>query len=101
MSEEDIEHTSILARRGYTWILYQEGQLTHLNPMSGEDSEHISILCQKRTVNTPQSWSGENSEHTSILFRRGYLHIRTSILCWHGRETSRSLIIMHRASKTP
>src|ERR1700735_2852104 len=82
----------------YTSILYQEGQLTRLNPISGEDSRHTSILCQERTVNTPQSSSGENSEHTSILVRRGH----TSILCGHGRETSRSLIIMpHRASKTP
>jgi hypothetical protein len=44
----------------------RRGQWTHLNPMSGEDSGHTSILCQERTVNTPQSWSGENSEHTSI-----------------------------------
>jgi hypothetical protein len=114
-------------RRGYTWILYQEGQLTHLNPISGrtvdtpqsyirrgqwthlnpmpgEDSEHTSILVQERTVNTPQSWSGENSEHTSILVRRGYLYIRrghTSILCQYGRETSRSLIIIGRPRKTP
>jgi hypothetical protein len=27
-----------------------------LNPISGEDSRHTSILCQERTVNTPQSW---------------------------------------------
>src|ERR1700684_3625050 len=88
-------HTSILVKREYTSILYQEGQLTRLNPISGEDSRHTSILCQERTVNTPQSSSGENSEHTSILVRRGH----TSILCGHGRETSRSLIIMpHRAS---
>jgi len=51
----------------------QEGQLTRLNPISGEDSGHTSILCQERTVNTPQSWPGENSEHTSILVRRGYI----------------------------
>ena len=29
--------------------------------MSGEDSEHTSILVQERTVNTPQSWSGEDT----------------------------------------
>jgi hypothetical protein len=33
----------------------RRGQWTHLNPMSGEDSEHTSILVQERTVNTPQS----------------------------------------------
>jgi len=45
----------LLVRRGYTSILYQEGQLTRLNPISGEDSGHTSILCQERTVDTPQS----------------------------------------------
>jgi len=39
----------------------RRGQWTHLNPMSGEDSEHTSILVQERTVNTPQSWSGEDT----------------------------------------
>jgi hypothetical protein len=60
----------------------QEGQLTRLNPISGEDSGHTSILYQERTVDTPQSYvrrgqwthlnpmSGEDSEHTSILARR-------------------------------
>src|SRR5712664_2439744 len=77
----------------------QEGQLTRLNPISGEDSGHTSILCQERTVdtpqsyvrrgqwthlnpgqertvNTPQSWSGEDTYlhirrgHTSILWER-------------------------------
>src|ERR1700722_17226378 len=49
----------------------QEGHLTRPNPISredrghisGEGSGHTSILCQERTVNTPQSWPGENSEH--------------------------------------
>src|SRR5467141_3482724 len=57
----------------------QEGQLTRLNPISGEDSGHASILYQERTVDTPQSYirrgqwthlnpmSGEDSGHTSIL----------------------------------
>src|ERR1700719_3332044 len=53
----------------------QEGQLTRLNPISGEDSGHTSIG-QERTVNTPQSWSGEDTYlhirrgHTSILWER-------------------------------
>ena len=88
-----------------TWLnipqfYIRRGQWTHLNPMSGEDSEHTSILVQERTgKDTPQSYirrgqwthlnpmlgedqwthlnpgSGENSEHTSILVRRGYLYI--------------------------
>jgi len=49
--------------------------------MSGEDSGHTSILCQERTVNTPQSWPGENSEHTSILARSSE---HTSILVRRG-----------------
>src|SRR5712664_138352 len=71
-------------RRGYTSILCQER--IHLDPMSGKDSGHASILCQRgqwtrldpgqeRVHLNPMS--GEDSEHTSILVRRGY----TSILC--------------------
>jgi hypothetical protein len=102
----------LLVRRGLrkdSWhasILYQErtvdtpqsyirrGQWTHLNPMSGEDSGHTSIL------------SGEDSEHTSILARREqwtqntYISGEATPRSW-GRETSRSLIMAHRASKTP
>ena len=74
----------------------QEGQLTRLNPISGEDSGHTSILCQERTVDTPQSyvrrgqWTHLNPSQERTV-NTGYLHIRrghTSIL---GRETSRSL----------
>ena len=86
-SGEDSPGSYIRKDSWYASILYQErtvdtqsyirrGQWTHLNP-----------------------GSGENSEHTSILVRRGYLHIRrghTSILCQYGRETSRSLIIIGR-----
>src|ERR1700727_2870766 len=73
----------LLVRRGLRKDS-QEGQLTCLNPISGEDSGHTSILYQERTVDTPQSYirrgqwthlnpmSGEDSEqlHTSILARR-------------------------------
>jgi hypothetical protein len=37
----------LLVRRGYTSILYQEGQLARLNPISGEDSGHTSILVRR------------------------------------------------------
>ena len=53
---------------------YVKKDSSHVNPISGEDSGHTSILCQEKTVNTPQSLSGddtyisgEDSEHTSIL----------------------------------
>src|SRR5467141_940571 len=84
----------------------QEGQLTRLNPISGEDSGHTSILCQERTVdtpqsyvrrgqwthlnpgqertvNTPQSWPGAVNTPQSWSGEDTYLHIRrghTSIL---------------------
>src|SRR5467141_3482726 len=91
----------------------QEGQLTRLNPISGEDSGHTSILYQERTVDTPQSYvrrgqwthlnpmSGENSEHPSILVRRHTCISGEATPRSCGRERSRSLIMAHRASKTP
>src|ERR1700684_2525733 len=60
----------------------RRGQWTHLNPMSGEDSEHLNPDQERTSRSCTSAW-----ERT------------ISILCRHGRETSRSLIIM--ASKTP
>jgi hypothetical protein len=54
MREDARGHTSILVRRGHLDPI----QLTRLNPISGEDSEHTSIL------------SGEDTPQL-ILVKRG------------------------------
>src|SRR5882762_2040824 len=82
----------------------QEGQLTRLNPISGEDSGHTSILYQERTVDTPQSYvrrgqwthlnpmSGEDSGHTSILCQERTVNTPQS---WPGENSEHRIQYLH------
>ena len=85
-----------------TSILCQGGQLTRLNPISGEDSRHTSILCQERTVNTPQSWSREDtpqswSREDNYISGEG---TPQSCVDMGEEHLNPYLIMVHRTSKT-
>src|SRR6267378_3912896 len=87
----------------------QEGQLTRLNPISGEDSGHTSILYQERTVDTPQSYikrgqwthlnpiSGEDSGHTSILCQERTVNTPQS---WPGENSEHTSILARSSEHT-
>jgi hypothetical protein len=71
----------------YVAYEFKRGHRIHLDPMSGRTVDTPQSYVRRGQSTRLNPISGEDSEHTSILVRKD-LHIRrghTSILCQHGR----------------